>query len=119
LDENEIAYRKILNRVGKMRPEDGGCWVYVGGVNAAGYGRIRVGKRVDYTHRVVARHHFGNAVDGLTVDHLCFHRACCNPRHLSLCTKNENAWRAKSDAWRALVAGLVAYRNAKDDGIPL
>lgn len=72
------------------------CWLWTGGKNPAGYGRMNVGtsrdsSRVELAHRLAWTWHTGIEIpEGLVVLHLCDVRACCNPHHLVLGTHQAN-----------------------------
>jgi hypothetical protein len=90
-----------------------GCEVWMGAMTAGGYGVIGVGSRVFYAHRVAYELLVGPIPAGLTVDHLCRVRLCCNPRHLEPVTRGENVLRG---------AGFAAVNAAKthcQNGHPL
>jgi hypothetical protein len=65
------------------------CWIWQRGIDAAGYGRV-AGTRA---HRVFYERHVGPIPEGLTIDHLCRVRSCCNPAHLEPVTAVENVSR--------------------------
>ena len=70
------------------------CWVFGGAKHSAGYGVINIRGTVFYTHRLAYEWFHGDIPDGLTIDHLCRNRPCCNPMHLEAVTSAENIRRA-------------------------
>lgn len=84
---------RIMRRVVES-PE--GCWLYQGRCGPAGYGYVTLNKdegscRTALTHRVAYEHFVGPIPDGLSLDHLCRVRNCCNPWHLDpVDTKTNN-----------------------------
>jgi hypothetical protein len=87
-----------------------GCWLWPT-VSGNGYGHITVAGRGTSPHRVMATHYHGPIPDGYEVDHLCHVRACCNPDHLDVVHKLENASRAWQ--WsRAVNSGLIVMDAA-------
>jgi hypothetical protein len=69
---------------------ESGCWLWVGVVNAAGYGQSGRG----YAHRVNYEDTVGPVPEGLELDHLCRVRHCVNPAHLEPVTHAENMRRS-------------------------
>lgn len=84
----------LIERVNRrLRRIPGGCWVWTGALNSAGYGVIGLGGRsagVGYVHRVMFERAHGPIPEGLEVDHLCRTRSCANPAHLEAVTRTEN-----------------------------
>jgi hypothetical protein len=77
-----------------VRGEDD-CWLWLKSVGSHGYGQASWatnGKSAGTTaHRVAWMAAIGPIPDGLTVDHRCRVRRCCNPRHLRLLANVDNA----------------------------
>jgi hypothetical protein len=77
----------------RVHEDENGCWVYTGWTGGDGYGMISLGRRGQgrvYTHRFVYELNVGQIPEGLTIDHLCRVRRCCNPAHLEPVTHAEN-----------------------------
>lgn len=66
------------------------CWPWLRGRTGSGYGRVRVGKIVVYTHRYAYALTHGAIPDGFVVCHKCDNPPCCNPAHLQPGTPAEN-----------------------------
>lgn len=83
----------FLRRVEK---EPWGCWLWSGGVNADGYGTLRLRGEYRLAHRLSYELHVGDIPEGLTIDHLCRIRRCVNPYHLQAVTRIENVRRSNA-----------------------
>jgi hypothetical protein len=74
----------------------GGCLIWKGARSKAGYGQKRINGKVEYLHRLAAQERFGPIPPGMQVDHLCRNRACYNPSHLEIVTRQENVRRGEA-----------------------
>lgn len=80
------------------RVERGGaneCWPWTGSTTWDRYGLFSWGEPGGKTghgrpHRLAYQLLVGPIPEGLTLDHLCRNRVCCNPAHLEPCTRLEN-----------------------------
>lgn len=68
----------------------GPCWTWTGGLQSRGYGCVCHDIRTRTTHKLAYELLVGPVPDGLTLDHLCENKVCCNPRHLEPVTSAEN-----------------------------
>lgn len=67
------------------------CWLFTAGTDSAGYGRIWSAGGSTGAHMLSYKYHKGNIPTGLFVLHTCDNPPCCNPEHLFLGTKKDNA----------------------------
>jgi hypothetical protein len=78
---------------------DSECWEWQAG-KTLGYGRFFVhderGRRMEPAHRIAYEQLRGAIPDGMTLDHLCRNRACCNPAHLEPVTRGLNVLRGEA-----------------------
>lgn len=80
----------------KLRAE-GECWVFTGWKDSKGYGYVARGGKYGGTiaaYRVTYDYFRAEIPDGLSLDHLCRNRACCNPWHLEPVTHQVNLQRS-------------------------
>lgn len=82
-----------------------GCWLWTGVRDWHGYGQLTVGGKRTRAHRYIYEAVVGKIPDGLQIDHLCFNKACVNPKHLEAVTNRENISRARARA-RVLPTGV-------------
>jgi hypothetical protein len=76
-------------KVNRRGPDD--CWVWTGSTDPRGYGHIWRQGRLVPTHRLSYELNRGPIPDGMCVLHRCDNPPCCNPSHLFLGTKADNA----------------------------
>lgn len=70
------------------------CWIWIGGKNAAGYGKFWSGEqRLVQSHRWAYEFFRAEIPEGLHLDHLCRVPSCVNPWHLEPVTNRENGLR--------------------------
>jgi hypothetical protein len=68
-----------------------GCWLWLGKVDAKGYGSVHIGNRYLIASRVFYTHHVGEIPAGACVCHKCDTPLCVNPDHLFLGSARDNA----------------------------
>jgi len=66
------------------------CWNWTSYQNKFGYGRINVGGKIKYSHRIAWRLVYGEIPNGQFVCHKCDNPSCNNPNHLFLGTMQDN-----------------------------
>lgn len=81
--------KRILDRA-ELDPS--GCWNWTGWTNQAAtpYGRLSVGNRKVYAHRLSYETFVGPIPEGHEIDHLCQNTLCVNPDHLEAVSPEEN-----------------------------
>jgi len=70
--------------------EETWCWDWVGTTLQRGYGHFKLKRKIWRSHRLSYLIHKGDLIEGLTLNHLCRNRKCCNPDHLEQITSKEN-----------------------------
>lgn len=99
-----VLPERITDRVHEM--PYCGCWVWAGGVNHAGYGAVMYKGRDWSVHRLMWSAKVGPIPPGMCVLHKCDNPPCCNPDHLFLGSKADNA--RDRDAKRRSASKLTA-----------
>ena len=82
----KISDLKLIRRLlSRIELNDNGCWVWAGCKHHVnGYGQIKHNKKAHQVHRISYAVFNGSIEYGLTVEHTCKNRLCCNPDHLIL-----------------------------------
>lgn len=75
--------------------QPGGCWIWKGYTDTAGYGRFQLKGNVP-AQRIAFMLQRGPIPDGADLDHLCRVRNCVNPSHLEPVSRAENVTRGES-----------------------
>lgn len=92
----------VKDRFGsKYAESDDGCWHWLAAKDPKGYGRFRVGDRMEQAHRVSYELFVGAIPDGMIVDHRCFNPSCVNPDHLRVLSRSANTARENLKTWGA------------------
>lgn len=76
-------------KVEKRNPDQ--CWPWKGAVTTHGYGNAAHKGRNFGAHKLAYIFAGGHVPDGLEILHSCDNRLCCNPAHLGVGTKKDNA----------------------------
>lgn len=91
VSNQQIWGQDVYDRIMKKTDKSGDCWVWTGGRNSKGYGRVRIGKKLYSPHKVIKEIELGKFIDkDLQVCHHCDNPPCCNPEHLFVGTRSEN-----------------------------
>lgn len=109
----------MANLAGKFRVDTGtGCWLWIRSRHTHGYGKLRIGGKDYYAHRVAYEARYGPIPEGMEIDHLCCVKACCNPHHLEAVTHAENVRRIVRTPKKACRAGhLLTPDNTYSRGV--
>jgi len=67
------------------------CWPWMIGKDQAGYGHLMIRGKHEIAHRVAYEIANGPIPPGLEVMHKCDNPPCCNPSHLAVGTRADNA----------------------------
>jgi hypothetical protein len=85
--------RPLHERIRENVEIDGktGCWNWSGTTDKCGYGKLFIGQKNNYAHRVSYQELVGKIPDGAWICHKCDNPSCVNPDHLFLGSAKINA----------------------------
>lgn len=95
LKKDTTRPRTSADRFWAKVDKSGDCWLWQGATNGK-YGRLRRDLVWHYAHRFAYELERGPIPEGMTIDHLCREKLCCNPAHLEVVTLRENILRSES-----------------------
>jgi hypothetical protein len=67
------------------------CWLWQASAHNSGYGQIRWGGTIVLAHRLAYELTYSRIPPGMFVCHHCDTKMCCNPHHLYVGTRQDNA----------------------------
>lgn len=88
--------------------DENGCWVWQKSL-ARGYGKLRVDGKTVSAHRYFYEKFIGPIPVGMTIDHVCKNKKCCNPKHLEVVTQAENNRRRSSTKLNIVTATWIRH----------
>lgn len=106
-----------------VKVADNGCWNWIYRLNRAGYGLICIrsdsAKHNRFAHRMAYEAFVCPIPEGMTIDHLCDNKRCCNPEHLRIATALDNYMRyvrecRKDIDYRLVACGLPDHRKGRN-----
>lgn len=68
----------------------GGCWWWLGAINADGYGTLKVDGETVYAHRFAFEATYGPIPPDQEISHACDNPSCVRPDHLHLGSHADN-----------------------------
>lgn len=114
-------YEEILERFRhQVERRTNGCWQWRGSASAEGFGRLKVGGKLDSPHRVAYEMAHGDLAADHWVSATCGNPSCINPAHLVAVARDERmkaavlAGRCKTRLTPALVRE-IRWRFATEE----
>jgi hypothetical protein len=102
-------------------PKQTDCILWPGAVDKDGYGRVKLGGRMQRAHRVALAKKLGRELTPRELAlHTCHHRHCVNPEHLEAgsITENNRAARSRQVTLAKSILGVeleVVRSRAKEE----
>lgn len=87
--QGNISFSERYERLAFPEPNTG-CFIWMGGLNEDGYGRVWANNKMSRAHRVAYEYFIGPVPKGKVLDHKCRMRCCVNPDHLEPVFQGEN-----------------------------
>lgn len=95
--------------------DNSGCWIWNLSKGIGGYGQIRRNNKRYTAHRFFFETLNGPVPKGFELDHLCRNRACVNPNHLEVVSRQVNTQRGDIAVFNP--ATVKKARKMFDSGI--
>jgi hypothetical protein len=98
---------RLMLKIDTQGPD--GCWIWNGSTNQKGYGKLRVGNRVIYAHRLIFSILVEPINDGMVINHVCKRRNCMNVAHMEMVAGPDNCRDAmrrvdNKSGWKGVIA---------------
>jgi len=86
--DRDVALRLLK---GVKKNDETGCWEWQRCKDEHGYGKMWYDGKSQWVHRISYAIFKGEIPEGMTVDHDCCNRPCCNPDHLGIMSMSDNS----------------------------
>ena len=113
---NDVDWFHICKWI-DFQADDHSCWLWTGGINSSGYGKVRLSDGKSYlVHRVICAWNYGDRPDldaGHALHEICGHTNCCAYHHLSWQTGADNTRQRRIDGTHLNVGRGEKHGSAK------